>query len=258
MKGSSLNSWPGEAELPVSNILFPMLQIKDLQVQYGAICALKGVSLDVKKGEIVALIGANGAGKSTLLKTISGLIRATRGEVRLEGKDVRGMAPHRMVQLGLSYVPEGRAIFSNLTVVENLLIGAHRRSDGAGVRKDCDWVYELFPRLKERAKQSAATLSGGEQQMLAISRALMARPQILLLDEPSLGLAPIIVQSIFQTIRTLNTGGTTILLIEQNAHMALQVAHRGYVIQTGEMVLQGTGKELLATERVRQFYLGEA
>lgn len=235
-----------------------MLEIEDLHVQYGAIRALKGVSLRVEENEIVTLIGANGAGKSTLLKAISGLIRPSRGRVCLRGKDLTGLLPHRVVQSGISYVPEGRAIFSNLTVQENLQIGAHLRKDVAEVQKDGDWVFELFPRLKERSKQSAATLSGGEQQMLAISRALMARPQLLLLDEPSLGLAPIVVQSIFKTIQLLNQRGTTILLVEQNAHMALQVAHRGYVVQTGELVLKGTGKELLATERVRQFYLGEA
>ncbi len=236
-----------------------MLHIEDLHVSYGAIHALKGVSLRVETGEIVTLIGANGAGKSTLLRAISGLLRPSRGTILYDGgKNLAGMAPHDVVKLGISHVPEGRAIFSNLTVEENLQIGAFLRKDRQGMEEDRERIFGLFPLLKERLRQSAATLSGGEQQMLAISRALMARPRLLLLDEPSLGLAPIVVQAIFKTIREINQAGTPILLVEQNAHMALMVAHRGYVIQTGEVVMEGTGKELLATERVRQFYLGEA
>jgi branched-chain amino acid transport system ATP-binding protein len=236
-----------------------MLQIEKLHVYYGAIHALKGVSLTVQQGEIVTLIGANGAGKSTLLRAISGLQKPREGSMMFQGKhSIHGMPPHEIVRLGISQVPEGRAIFANLTVLENLKIGAYLHSDAERMKKNMAWIFEMFPRLQERQKQSAATLSGGEQQMLAISRALMAQPTLLLLDEPSLGLAPLVVQSIFKTIRQINENGTTVLLVEQNAHMALQVAHRGYVIQTGEVVLEGTGKELLATERVRQFYLGEA
>ena len=236
-----------------------MLEIEKLHVHYGAVHALKGVSLRVEDGEIVTLIGANGAGKSTLLRVVSGLAPASEGRVGFGGRRDLGRLPsHERVGLGIAHVPEGRAIFANLTVRENLEIGAYLRKDGAAVRRDLDQVLELFPVLGERRGQSAATLSGGEQQMLAIGRALMARPRLLLLDEPSLGLAPLVVQSIFKTIRKINAGGTTILLVEQNAHMALQVAGRGYVLQTGEMVLEGTGKELLEMERVRQFYLGEA
>lgn len=236
-----------------------MLRIEDLHVYYGAIHALKGVSLQIDQGEIVTLIGCNGAGKSTLLRTVSGLNKPRQGSIVFEGfHPVHGLASHEIVRLGISHVPEGRAIFANLSVMENLEVGSYLRRDQQEVKEDLAWIFELFPRLKERRQQSAATLSGGEQQMLAISRALMGRPRLLLLDEPSLGLAPLVVQSIFKTIQQINQKGTTVLLIEQNAHMALQVAHRGYVIQTGEMVLEGTGKELLATERVRQFYLGEA
>ncbi len=234
-----------------------MIEIDQLHVHYGAIHALKGVSLRVSTGEIVTLIGANGAGKSTLLRAISGLLKPSRGSIRFQKTCLNGMAPHEVVRLGISHVPEGRAIFANLSVLENLEMGAYLRRDQQQIEKDFEWIFELFPRLSERRKQSAATLSGGEQQMLAISRALMARPRLLLMDEPSLGLAPLIVQSIFKTIQQINQNGTTILLVEQNAHMALRVAHRGYVIQTGEVVLDGSGKELLATERVRQFYLGE-
>lgn len=236
-----------------------MLLIDNLHVHYGAIHALKGVSLEVKNGEIVALIGSNGAGKSTLLRAISGLLKPSEGSMRYrEQYNLQGMQPHHIVALGLSHVPEGRAIFANLTVLENLRIGAFLRKDDREVEKDFLKIFNLFPVLKERRSQSAATLSGGEQQMLAISRAMMGRPKLLLLDEPSLGLAPLIVQSIFKTIQEINRDGTTILLVEQNAHMALMISHRGYVLQTGEKVMEGTGKELLATERVRQFYLGEA
>ncbi len=236
-----------------------MLAIDNLHVHYGAIHALKGVSLNVKEGEIVALIGSNGAGKSTLLRTISGLLKPTSGTMRYRNTHtLQGMAPHDIVALGLSHVPEGRAIFANLTVMENLQIGAFLRKDADHLEKDLQKIYDLFPVLQARKTQSAATLSGGEQQMLAMSRALMGRPKLLLLDEPSLGLAPLIVQSIFKTIQEINRNGTTILLVEQNAHMSLMIAHRGYVLQTGEKVMEGKGKELLATERVRQFYLGEA
>ena len=236
-----------------------MLDIQNLHVHYGAIHALKGVSLHVDTNEIVTLIGANGAGKSTLLRAISGLLKASEGSILFQkNQNLLGPAPHDVVAMGIAQVPEGRAIFANLSVIENLEIGAYLRRDYQEMEKDFARIFELFPILKERRKQSAATLSGGEQQMLAISRALMAKPKLLLLDEPSLGLAPLVVQAIFKTIQNINQNGTTILLVEQNAHMALQVAHRGYVIQTGEVVLTGSGKELLATERVRQFYLGEA
>ena len=236
-----------------------MLDIQNLHVHYGAIHALKGISLRVDTSEIVTLIAANGAGKSTLLRAISGLLKPSGGSILFhKNQNLLGLAPHQVVTLGIAQVPEGRAIFANLSVMENLEIGAYLRRDHQEIEKDFIRIFELFPILKERRKQSAATLSGGEQQMLAISRALMAKPKLLLLDEPSLGLAPLVVQAIFKTIQNINQNGTTILLVEQNAHMALQVAHRGYVIQTGEVVLAGSGKELLATERVRQFYLGEA
>ena len=235
-----------------------MLAVENLHVRYGAIRALKGISLQVRAGEIVTLIGANGAGKSSLLRAISGLVRPASGAIVFqEIHRLHEMAAHEAVDLGVAHVPEGRAIFANLTVMENLEIGAYSRRSRHEVTADLAWIFKLFPKLEERRRQSAATLSGGEQQMLAISRALMANPRLLLLDEPSLGLAPLVVQSIFRTIRHINENGTTVLLVEQNAHLALQTAHRGYVLQTGEMVLEGTGKELLATERVRQFYLGE-
>jgi branched-chain amino acid transport system ATP-binding protein len=236
-----------------------VLQIENLHVHYGAIHALKGVSLLVNTGEIVTLIGCNGAGKSTLLRTISGLLRPSKGKILFQNtKSIETFPPHDIVSSGISHVPEGRAIFANLSVIENLKIGAYLRNDHPSIEQDMDWIFNLFPRLKERFRQSAATLSGGEQQMLAIGRALMARPKLLLMDEPSLGLAPLIVQSIFKTLQEINQKGMTILLIEQNAHMALHVAHRGYVLQTGNIVMDGSGKDLLATERVREFYLGEA
>lgn len=236
-----------------------MLQIQDLHVHYGAIHALKGVSLRVGEGEIVTLIGANGAGKSTLLRAISGLLRPSTGGILFRGgQRIHGLPPHAVVNLGIAHAPEGRAIFANLSVEENLAIGACSRAERSGIAADLRQIFKLFPVLEERRQQSAATLSGGEQQMLAISRALMAGPKLLLLDEPSLGLAPKVVQTIFKTIQEINRNGTTILLVEQNAHMALHVAGRGYVLQTGEVVLEGNRKELLATERIRQFYLGEA
>ncbi len=235
-----------------------MLSIENLSVHYGAIHALKGVTLRVRDGEIVTLVGANGAGKSSLLRAVSGLIRPSEGAILFQNAQaLHRLPPHEIAALGIAHVPEGRAVFANLTVDENLMAGAYLRHDRAEIATDLDGVFRMFPRLRERRRQSAATLSGGEQQMLAISRALMGRPRLLLLDEPSLGLAPIIVQSIFKTIRRINAQGATILLVEQNAHMALQIASRGYVIQTGQIVMEGVAAELLANERVRQFYLGE-
>ncbi len=235
-----------------------LLAIEDVHVHYGAIHALKGVSLNVAPGEIVALIGSNGAGKTTLLRCLSGLLRPTSGKIMFD-KTVRldHLAPHTIVREGISHAPEGRQIFANLSTYENLLIGAHQRRDREEIRETMMRVYDLFPVLKERARQSAGTLSGGEQQMLAIGRALMARPQMLLLDEPSLGLAPLVVQTIFSIIGEINRQGTTILLVEQNAHMALHVANRGYVLQTGRVVLEDTGANLLRSPEVRAAYLGE-
>jgi branched-chain amino acid transport system ATP-binding protein len=235
-----------------------MLSIENLEVTYGVIKALQNLSMKIEQGEIVALIGANGAGKSTLLRAISGMLRPSAGTIRFRDAPLEDVPAHEIVRRGISHVPEGRAIFSNLTVRENLRIGAYLRQDREAVETDLKRIFDLFPRLKERLQQSAATLSGGEQQMLAISRAMMARPSLLLLDEPSLGLAPIVVQSIFKTIQKINAEGTTILLVEQNAHMALQVANRGYVLQTGQIVITGNGKDLLETDKVKQFYLGEA
>lgn len=235
-----------------------LLSITDLHVSYGAIHALQGVSLTVGPGEIVTLIGSNGAGKSTLLRTISGLIRPTSGEIIFD-KTIRldHLPPHTIVREGISHVPEGRQIFANLTVRENLELGAYQRRDRQEVRESMSRMFELFPVLKERMTQSAATLSGGEQQMLAIGRALMARPQLLLLDEPSLGLAPLVVQKIFAIIREINSQGMAILLVEQNAHLALKVASRGYVLQTGQIVLEDSGANLLASPEVRAAYLGD-
>ncbi len=239
----------------------PVLEIRDLHVYYEAIHALKGVTLDVRAGEIVTLIGANGAGKSTLLRTVSGLMRPRQGSLRYEiDGDVIDLAterPHRIVGRGISHVPEGRGIFANLTVAENLDLGAYLRRDRAGIREDLERAFALFPRLRERARQSAGTLSGGELQMLAIGRALMARPRLLLLDEPSLGLAPRLVQSIFAIVTEINRAGTPILLVEQNARMALSVAHRGYVMEVGSIVLEGEGPALLRMDEVRQAYFGE-
>jgi branched-chain amino acid transport system ATP-binding protein len=232
-----------------------ILVVKDLEVGYGAIPALHGIDLEVRKGEIVTLIGANGAGKTTTLRTISGLLRPRKGGVTFEGRDITGVKPHVIVARGISHVPEGRGIFANLTVSDNLELGAYLRKDK--IRKEeYERIFTLFPVLKERIKQSAGTLSGGEQQMLAISRALMAKPAVLLLDEPSLGLAPQMVQTIFRVIREINAEGTTILLVEQNAHMALVTAHRGYVMETGRIVLADDTKVLLASDRVKKAYLG--
>ncbi len=233
-----------------------LLSVNDLWVSYGAIQALRGISLRVEPGEIVTLIGGNGAGKSTTLRTISGLLQPRSGEIQFQGQAIQGRAPHHIVTSGLIQVPEGRGIFANLTVDENLQLGAFTRSDRVAIRKDRERALELFPRVRERLKQLAGTLSGGEQQMLAIARALLARPKLLMLDEPSLGLAPQIVQTIFQVIREINREGTTILLVEQNASMALQVAHRAYVIEVGEMIMDGPAAELAASDEVRKAYLG--
>jgi len=235
-----------------------LLTVNGLHVYYGAIHALQGVSLSVAPGEIVTLIGSNGAGKSTLLRSISGLVRPTAGEIVFD-KTVRlnQLPTHTIVREGISHVPEGRQIFANLTVRENLQLGAFQHRDREEIRETMERVFELFPVLKDRTQQSGATLSGGEQQMLAIGRALMARPQLLLLDEPSLGLAPLVVQKIFAIIREINAQGTTILLVEQNAHMALRIARRGYVMQTGQIVLEDTGARLLESPEVRAAYLGE-
>ena len=235
-----------------------MLQIRDLNVHYGAIHALHGVSLSVEKGQIVTLIGSNGAGKSTTLRTISGLLRPTSGSITFEGIDLTAVPPHEIVKLGVAQSPEGRGIFANLSVDENLELGAYARPsrEKAEIAADRERALGLFPRLRERIKQNAGTLSGGEQQMLAMARALLAKPRLLLLDEPSLGLAPQVVQTIFKIIREINAGGTTILLVEQNAHMALKVAHRAYVVQVGRIIMEGPAAELAANDEVRKAYLG--
>ena len=234
----------------------PMLEVDNVHTYYGHIHALKGISFTVEQGEIVTLIGANGAGKSTTLKTISGLLQPREGHVRLNGEDLRAYKPHEIVALGVVQVPEGRRVFGRLTVTENLEMGAFTRSDREGIRQSIERVFTLFPRLKERQNQVAGTLSGGEQQMLATGRALMADPKLMLLDEPSMGLAPVLVDSIFDTIKQLHEQGTTILLVEQNARMALQVANRGYVIQTGEVVLSDSADNLRQNEMVQKAYLG--
>jgi branched-chain amino acid transport system ATP-binding protein len=233
-----------------------MLEINDIHTYYGNIHALKGISLHVESGEIVTLIGANGAGKTTTLRTISGLLKPRQGNIMFEGEDLSQFSAHEMVYKGIAMIPEGRGIFSRLTVSENLEMGAYSRNDRAGISKDFDLVFNLFPRLKERRGQIAGTLSGGEQQMLATARALMADPRLLLMDEPSMGLAPVLVESIFDTIQEINKEGTTILLVEQNATMALSVADRGYVLQTGEIVLHDTAANLQQNEIVQKAYLG--
>ena len=233
-----------------------MLKIDNIHVYYGAIHALKGVSLEVHKGEIVTLIGANGAGKSTTLRTVSGLLAPKSGGISFLGENIAGMPAHEIVKHGISQVPEGRRIFAEMSVQENLEMGAFTRKDKAGVEKDFEIVYNRFPRLKERRKQQAGTLSGGEQQMLAMGRALMSRPKLLLLDEPSMGLAPLLIKEIFSIIEDINREGTTVLLVEQNANMALSIAHRAYVMETGRITLQGAAKELAASEDVRKAYLG--
>jgi len=232
-----------------------LLKVQGLDVFYGAVHALKGVDLEVRKGEVVTLIGANGAGKSTLLRTISGLVKPRAGAITFDGRDLIKLPPNKIVAAGISHAPEGRAVFANLTVEDNLVLGAYLRKDAA-VASDMDRMFGIFPRLKERRKQASGTLSGGEQQMLAIARALMSRPRLLLLDEPSLGLAPLLVKDIFQTIVEINREGMTILLVEQNANQALHVAHRGYVLETGHVALSDTGPNLLANPAVKEAYLG--
>jgi branched-chain amino acid transport system ATP-binding protein len=233
-----------------------LLTIENLSVHYGAIQALHGLSIAVEQGEIVTLIGANGAGKSTALRAVSGLVKPSGGTISFDGKGLSGLAPHKILRLGLAQVPEGRGIFPNLTVDENLDLGAFARTNRKDVAADRERVFALFPRLKERLSQRAGTLSGGEQQMLAIGRALLARPRLLLLDEPSLGLAPQLVQTIFKIIREINASGTTIFLVEQNAHMALRVAHRAYVLEVGRVVMSGDAKQLAASDEVKKAYLG--
>ena len=233
-----------------------MLKIENLHVSYGGIRALQGVSLDVPDGKIVTLIGANGAGKSTTLRTISGLVKADSGSISYDGQELLGLPINRILEKGIALVPEGRRVFTNLSVVENLKIGAYLRNDKVQIEKDLEWVYELFPRLKERSWQMAGTLSGGEQQMLAVARALMSKPKVIMMDEPSLGLAPLVVKGIFDIIRQINDQGVTVLLIEQNANMALKIADFAYVLETGRITLTGTGKELLVNEDVKKAYLG--
>jgi branched-chain amino acid transport system ATP-binding protein len=233
-----------------------VLKIREIDVYYGAIHALKNLSLEVAEGSIVTLIGANGAGKTTTLKSISGILRPSSGSILFKGQELLKMAPEKIVALGISQVPEGRRVFQEMSVLENLEMGAYLRSDKKGIQEDMENVFSRFPRLKERRKQSAGTLSGGEQQMLAIGRALMARPQLLLMDEPSMGLAPLLVVEIFNIIKDINSRGTTILLVEQNANMALSIADQAYVIETGEIVLQGSAKELMQSEEVKKAYLG--
>lgn len=232
-----------------------ILDVKDLNVYYGGIHALKGISFSVNKGEVVSLVGANGAGKTTTLRAVSGIVPYS-GSVSFAGHDLKGLPAHKIVKFGIAHSPEGRGVFPNLTVMENLEMGAYLRKDKDLIRKDLEHCFELFPRLKERIQQKAGTLSGGEQQMLAMSRALMARPQLLMLDEPSLGLAPLIVAQIFEIIKKVNSEGMTILLVEQNARMALKVSHRAYVIETGSVTLSGSGQDLLDDQRVIDSYLG--
>lgn len=234
-----------------------MLEVKNLKVAYGGIHAVKGIDLEIKQGELVALIGANGAGKTTTLKTLVGMVKPAEGDIVFNGQSITRTPPHEHVSQGLVMVPEGRGIFSRLTVEENLLMGAYVRNDKAVIAQDLEHVYSLFPRLKERMKQLAGTLSGGEQQMVAIGRALMSRPKLLLLDEPSMGLAPIIVQKIFEIIRMISNEGVTILLVEQNAKLALQTAHRGYVMESGRISLADTAANLLANTKIQEAYLGE-
>jgi branched-chain amino acid transport system ATP-binding protein len=235
-----------------------VLRVEGLNVHYGGIHALKNVTLHVPEGKIVTLVGANGAGKSTLLRTICGLVPATSGTIRYLGRPINGIASHRIAQEGIALSPEGRRVFVNLSVYENLLMGAYSRSETPEIERDIEWIFKIFPRLLERRDQQAGTLSGGEQQMLALGRALMSRPKLLLLDEPSLGLAPLLIREVFRVIRKIHEESTTILLIEQNAMAALNVADYGYVVETGEIVLKGTGKDLLSDERVKKAYLGES
>ncbi|MDM7321578.1 MAG: ABC transporter ATP-binding protein [Fervidobacterium sp.] len=234
----------------------PVLEVEGLHVFYGAIHAIKGISFKVEKGQVVTLIGANGAGKTTTLFTIAGLVKPKRGRILFDGKDIQNLPPHQINRMGVCLVPEGRRIFPNLTVMENLMMGAFNRKDKDGIKQDLEWVFTLFPRLAERKNQLGGTLSGGEQQMLAISRALMSRPKVLMMDEPSLGLAPILVEEVFEIIKKLNSEGMTILLVEQNAVGALNISHYGYVLETGNIVLEGPAKDLLKNEHVKKAYLG--
>jgi len=233
----------------------PLLEVDNIEVRYGAIAALKGISFNVSEGEIVAMLGANGAGKTTTQKTVSGMMRPVSGSITLAGRRIDGIPAHDLIKLGVCHAPEGRHVFPRMTVAENLDMGAFRFKTVD--REDLEWVLTLFPRLRERLKQQGGTLSGGEQQMLAIARALMGKPRLLLLDEPSMGLAPMVVAQIFEIIKEINLAGVTVLLVEQNAAQALALAHRGYVLETGEIVLEGTGAELLSDDRVRAAYLGE-
>ncbi|MCH4284121.1 MULTISPECIES: ABC transporter ATP-binding protein [Bacillota] len=233
-----------------------MLKVEGLNIKYGAIHAVKGIDLEVNEGEIVTLIGANGAGKTSILKALSGLVKPSAGTITYDGKVLNKCSAQDIMKLGISHVPEGRRIFAGMTVLENLELGAYQRKDKDGIKRDLEAVYDRFPILKDRSKQNAATLSGGEQQMLAMGRALMANPKILLLDEPSMGLAPILVKEIFNIIKDINAKGTTVLLVEQNARMALSIAHRAYVMETGNIVMSGTGKELSESEEIQKAYLG--
>ena len=234
-----------------------LLKVTDLVVSYGGIEALKGISFEVDQGQIVTLIGANGAGKSTTLRTISGLVPPKDGRIYFEGRDITDLNTQKIVETGIAMVPEGRRVFANLTVLENLRIGAYLRKDEEGIAKDIKRIYELFPRLEERNWQMAGTLSGGEQQMLALGRALMSRPKLIMMDEPSLGLAPLVIKDIFNIIRRINESGTTVLLVEQNANMALKVAHHAYVLETGHIKTEGSGRELLENEEIKEAYLGK-
>ena len=234
-----------------------MLKVKNINTYYGKVHALKNVSIHLSEQEIVALIGANGAGKTTILNTISSIVPAAAGKVIFQGEDITRTAPHEIVKKGISQVPEGRRVFANMSVLENLEMGSYIRSDKKGIQQEMEYIFELFPRLAERKKQLSKTLSGGEQQMLAMGRSLMSRPRLLLLDEPSMGLAPMLVEKIFEIIQKINKEGTTIMLVEQNANMALSIAHRAYVLETGEVVLQGAATELAANPEVRKAYLGE-
>ncbi len=236
----------------------PFLQVKNIKTYYGNICVLKGITLEVNRGEIVCLIGSNGAGKTTTLKSITGLLHPQEGSITFGGEDITFLEPHHIVEKGISMVPEGRHVFSKLSTLENLEMGAYSRKDTSAIQQDIENVFKLFPRLKERSKQSAGTLSGGEQQMLAIARALMAKPKLLLLDEPSMGLAPILLESIFENVKEINAQGTTILLVEQNTKLALAIADRGYVLQTGSVSLNGSTKDLRSSEMVQKTYLGIA
>ncbi len=234
-----------------------MLEVKNLEVYYGVIQAIKGISFEVKKGEVIALIGANGAGKTTTLQTITGMLKPAAGEIIFEGQDICRVAGHKIVSMGMAHVPEGRRVFAELSVYENLQLGAYSRKDKAEIMQTLEKVYQSFPRLKERKNQLAGTLSGGEQQMLAMGRALMSKPNIILMDEPSMGLSPILVEEIFKIIRDISAGGTTVLLVEQNAKKALAVADRAYVLETGKIVLSGNAKEMMNDDSIKKAYLGE-